>query len=272
MPLQVTDLQQHIQRFATGLTERLTDALVPLERAGDREVRQAALRQMLLYSSAAHDIATGPRPELNLVDMIVFARLCRGALERHWIPTLLGAAGSAAAEAFRAGEEELWAIAAELFDDQQRQSLRALIEDWVADHPDQVRVEGVRLSDFTAEAAAGGAHGKRAATARGLLKSISSATQAADQALTLAERGMYLLHRLPFLIRLQIRLAASEIMTEATLRLRGGGEALEGQLRWMGARLLRAAPLIALAGAGFALVRRLRARHTARPRLLARMR
>jgi hypothetical protein len=47
-------------------------------------VSDTALRETLIYVSSAIEIATGPLPSVNLVDMLVFLRLCRVAVERHW--------------------------------------------------------------------------------------------------------------------------------------------------------------------------------------------
>ncbi|HVJ21712.1 MAG TPA: hypothetical protein VM686_40185, partial [Polyangiaceae bacterium] len=52
-------------------------------------------------------------------------------------------------------------------------------------------------------------------SASGLLGSVKAATQAADQALLLSDRAMFLATRMPFLVRLQARLGAQEIVADS---------------------------------------------------------
>ena len=84
--LSAEELQESLQRFTTQFADRITQAMDELERASPPGVRDEALRKNLLYVSSALEISTGPDPEVNLLDMFVFVRLCRTALERHWIP------------------------------------------------------------------------------------------------------------------------------------------------------------------------------------------
>jgi hypothetical protein len=212
------ELQQDVERYASQLTERVTQALEPLERSPDAAISDTALRQNLLSASAAVDIATGPFPEVNLLDMLVFVRLSRGVVEEYWVPEVYGAAGEDLEDAYRKSEEELWSLADKILDEPRKRELMDLIDQWKIANPGQVRVEGVRLGDFSV--AAGEAARARAARAKGLLSSVRSATQAADQALLLAERARFLVYRTPFLVRLQVRLAAREIVSDTVSQLR----------------------------------------------------
>ena len=80
------ELQQDIERFASGFMDQVAEAGAPLGQAPDPALREAATRQVLLYGSSILDIATGSIPEVNLLDMIVFVRLSHDALqEQHWV-------------------------------------------------------------------------------------------------------------------------------------------------------------------------------------------
>jgi hypothetical protein len=233
------ELQQELQRFATQFIDRVTQATEVLGRSPRVEVGDEALRKNLLYVSSAMEIASGPFPEINLLDMIVFVRLSRTVLDRHWIPSLYGQQGNDLAEVFARSERELTDLASRALSAAQRQQLANLADTWLADNPDQVRVEGVRLADFAA--AAGSAAAGRAGQARGLLASVKSATRTANHALLLSERGLFLFHRLPFLWRLQARLGAREILNDALVRMTEGPEspaARAKQLVGRGALLL----------------------------------
>jgi hypothetical protein len=217
------ELQQQMQRFATQFTERITQATEALEESSHRrDVRHEALRKNLRYIAAALEIATGPTAEINLVDMIVFVRLARGVLERHWIPELYGDDGAELVQIFAKSEEELAGVAASALSSAQRQELATLIDTWLAENPNQFRVEGIRFSDFSAAA---GAAGERAMQVTGFLSSVKTATRTANQALQLSERVLFLVNRLPSLWRLQARLSAREMLGDAIAELSEGPQA-----------------------------------------------
>ena len=213
------ELQQELERFTTQFADRITQATARLDRSSRESVRDEALRKNLLYVSSAIEIATGPYPEINILDMVVFIRLSRTVLERHWIPTLYGQDGVGLDEVFAKAESELSAIAAQALSPKQREELEVLIDAWLEDNPAQVRVEGVRLADFAA--AAGSAAAERVGRAKGLLSSMKGAARTANQAMILSERALFLVHRLPFLWRLQARLGAREILADAITQLSG---------------------------------------------------
>jgi hypothetical protein len=210
--MQDTELQQLVQRQVSQFCDRVAQALAPLEESPQREVSDTALSEALLYVSSAIDIATGPCPEVNLLDLFVFLRLCRDTLERHWIPKVYGEQGADVAAAFSKAEDDLWKAAASLFNESRKRELEELVAGWQAENPEQFRVEGVRLDDFLRQ-------GSRDRQARGILSGVKAAIKSADQARLLAERGIFLVNRLPFLWRLQARVTAREIVSDLASRL-----------------------------------------------------
>ncbi len=242
------ELQQELQRFVTQFTDRITQATATLERSLRPSIRDEALEKNLLYVSSAMEIATGPTAEINLLDMIVFVRLSRTVLERHWIPELYGEEGADLVEVFARSERELWSVAERAMSPEQREQLAALIEAWLAENRAQVRVEGVRLADFSAAA---GAASERALQARGLLSSVKKATQAANLALLLSERVLFLFNRMPFLWRLQARLGAREMLGDAVAQLSEGPQAPITRLTGQAQHLMRRGlTYVALLGGG----------------------
>ena len=251
------ELQQQLERFTTQFSDRITQAAAELEQSTDPAVRDESLRKNLLYVSSAIEIATGPNPELNILDMVVFVHLSRAILEKHWIPRLYGREGAMLADVFAKAEEELSDVAAHSLDPEQRSQLVALADDWLAENPGQVRVEGVRLADFSA--AAGGAAADRAGKARGLLASVKAAAHTANQAMVLSDRYLFLVHRLPSMWRLQARLAAREMLADAVLQLSGGPRSPVVRFANEAQRLARRGLLfVGVAGAGGVLLWRLR--------------
>jgi len=215
--MQDAQLQQHVQRQASQFCERIMQAMAPLEESSRREIRDSAMSGCLLYVSSAIEIASGPLPELNLLDLFVFMRLCRDAFESHWIPRLYGELGQEVLTALLKSEHDLADVLDLAFGEGRRSELEVLVDDWNMDNPGQFRVEGVRLDDFAHHAGRGAR--ERSERARGLLSSIKSATQSADRALLLAERAIFLGNRMPFLLRLQVRLACREVTADIVASL-----------------------------------------------------
>jgi hypothetical protein len=209
------ELRQQLQRFSTVFADRVTQATESMERSPRMQVRDEALRKNLRYTSSAVEIAAGPFAGVNLLDMMAFIRLSRAALERHWIPELYGEEGAGLREVFARSEAELRELAQTALTMEQRDQLDQIIDGWLEENPEQVRVEGIRLTDFSAQA--GTAAAATAAKAKGLLASVTSATQTANQALLVSERALFLLNRMPFLWRLQARLAAREMVRDVPL-------------------------------------------------------
>jgi hypothetical protein len=216
-PVTQVEVQQDVQRFTSQFIDRVNQAAGPLTAKEVQPARrEVAMRQTVLYLSSALDIASGPYPEINLVDMLVFLKLSGDALESHWNPTVFGDDGRDLLAAFRTSEEACWAMSDRLLAFEVQQTVRNLIVEWQAKHPGQYRVEAVRFNEFAERA--GEVSAERQKQARGLMGQVRQATRTADEALLLAERGMFLANRMPFLIRLQARLGVYETTSDALAR------------------------------------------------------
>lgn len=210
------ELQRSIQRSTGEFLDGVAEVIESFQRQ-DGVHRKAALRRGLVYGASALDIATGPEAELNLLDMLVFLALSRSALERHWIPVVLGAEAKPLVAVFTSSERQLWQVSDRILSEAQQTRLRALIADWGTAHADRTRVEWVRFADVATEL--GDVARDRADATRGLLGGVRGAIQTADRAVMLGERAMFLGHRIPFLLRLQARLGASEVLEDGVRAL-----------------------------------------------------
>jgi hypothetical protein len=168
------------------------------------------LKHRLTYISSALDISLGPSPEANLLDMIAFIELSRSALERYWIPKVFGQRGLPLKKAFDVCAEEIWNIASKVLNPHQRKVLESIIQRWIRENPNQIFVEGVRLSQFSYTA---GAKAKQNEVG-GILASVGRATVAADEAILLGQRALYYAQRAPFLMRLQAQASVQELTEE----------------------------------------------------------
>jgi hypothetical protein len=208
------ELQEDLQRFTGQFMDRIAQAMdeVLATDANDAAADQA-LRLGLLYGTSALDIAAEPLPALGVVDMMVFLRLNHQVLLEHWVPNGLGERGQSFVQAFERAEEQLSPIADKILDSAQQKTIYALVDDWRRANPKMFRVEAVRLTDFSKYAGAEAT--ARAEELGGVLASVKAATQTADQALLLGERAMFLATRMPFLLRLQVRVAGRDEMRDA---------------------------------------------------------
>jgi signal transduction histidine kinase len=118
-------------------------------------------------------------------------------------------------------------MSAPVLDAEGRAKLESLIADWRRENPNQYRVERVRLMDFAQHA--GRVEEERAKAAGGILSNVKQATQTVDQALLLGERAVFMAHRMPFLVRLQGRVGAREMLSDAVSELRSPTSELMGR-------------------------------------------
>lgn len=204
------ELQDHLIRFSGNFAESLRGAFSTLDNSPSIDVRQAALDQRLRYSTAALDIALGPIPENNLLDMIVFFELCKDVLHDYWIPQIYGPAGQTVLAAFTTAESQLDRLGSRVLTDQEIALLDQITSDWRQEHPKQTDVEGVRMTEFSEETGARAKERQRELT--GIQASVSGLMHSADQAVMLGERALYYAQRAPFLMRLQAKVAATELV------------------------------------------------------------
>jgi hypothetical protein len=210
------ELQDALLRFEGRFSARLRLAFEPMASSKDAAVRIRAARDLVDYQASALDIVTGPTPESNLLDIVTFIELAKEACWTKWNVDVHGAHGTAVAAALDAAAEDVWRIARTLLDPQQEETLREIIRQWRGENPD-VDVAGVRLAAFSA--VAGEAASRAEASAHGLLAQVRRGVDAADQARLLGERALFVAHRMPFLIRLQAKLVASEVFEEIASQL-----------------------------------------------------
>ncbi len=203
------ELRHEIMRFAGRSAERVDDAYFKLEEHFKTpKARRAALENSSAYVTSALDIAIGPNPEVNMLDMVVFVTLTRIVVEEYWVPKVFGDEAKILVEVFRNNEAEIWSIAGKVLTPQQQQELRDLIRQWRDRDPDRVYVEAARFGDFAwfmgeselAKAQEGG----------GFL-GIKGVTREVSEARMLAERAMFYAQRVPWIVRSMVRLLLLDV-------------------------------------------------------------
>ncbi len=233
------ELQDDLMRFEGRFAARLVTAFRPLVESPDRLTRLQATRDELAFVAAALDIAVGSTPEIDLLDMLTLVSLGRDAMGRRWNVERWGEAALRVADAFRASMEDISAVAARVVSRDAEAELREVISEWQRENPDQDDVAGVRLSAYAKYRTGSNTN------SGGLFALLRGASQTADTAVLLGDRALYTTQRLPYLVRLHVRLAGSEIVADAQRAMKGvllkavlygGGFAVIGATSWFLAR------------------------------------
>jgi len=201
-------LRQEVLRFA----DRYMSAVgsFGLERVEDTsrspEERLASLRLAHSFNTAALDIAIGPSPVVNLLDMMVLTSLTRRRAEARMevggfyrredlaavVPTLVIV------------EDDIWQLGALVLKPAQLSSLRDLIDAWLREHPGLEYVADVRLAAFAAS------HGHEELAevwvlgfvpGLNLAPELGQASEAVDETRLLLERYLVYFKHLPGIVR-----------------------------------------------------------------------
>jgi len=178
--------------------------------AATSQKRSAVLRLQLDYLAAIVDIAIGPEPELNLVDMIVLVTLMRITLEDYWVPEVFGVRGEKLLETVRRIETDVWAAAPMILKEEQQEELRDLIDEWRENNPDQYYISSIRLTDLARAEMRSSKKGKKYS---GFLAEVKVASNAIDEFTLVAQQLLVYLGVLPVMAVMETELAFYEIMS-----------------------------------------------------------
>jgi len=199
-------LQLDIMRFADEYSGRVADQVVAFQRdTDDPSERLVAQTWLVTQATAAFTIATGPNPELNAIDMLIFATLSRMVIDDHWIDELYGSRADGVRAVHQALENRAWAMANELLTPAQSSELRSSIDKWHQQNPHQRAVAYIHLDDFafaTTSVRSGTASTGSVFSFLGIdpLSNLDPAVRQLTQARQLAERALFYGQRTPKLV------------------------------------------------------------------------
>ena len=208
------DVQQDVMRFADRFDAQIVQASHDATaRAGTPDARMKNLAWSIPARMSALTIATGPNPYMNLVDMLVLARLGRMVHEEHH-PAAGDddEAGVGVVEAFKNLEKDIWTVAQRTLDQKQLEAISAIVETWHEENPDQTITSFVRLPNFERLLSMNRDQGKNLFEQLGDLLSLDPlsglepAKREVAEARLLGERTLYYAQRAPQLISAQAEL------------------------------------------------------------------
>jgi Tfp pilus assembly protein PilE len=203
--------QLSVMRFADEYAARVDDQITAFQQANnDPAERFASQTWLVTQATAVFTIAAGPSPQLNAIDMLIFASLSRMVVEDRWAGELYGKRVESLLATHRTLEERIWNSAAAQLSEEQIDELRSSIEDWHREHPLDRVVPFIHLDDLAL------ATRRRARTASGTgsifsflgidpLSNLDPAVREIAQTRQLAERAVYYGQRAPKLVSMEMR-------------------------------------------------------------------
>ncbi len=202
-----------IMNYADFFVGRISEKVETLKVGVEDPVARKKLNLgRLRYAQAAYDIAAGPNPGINVIDMIVLVTLFRmkadETREEEYEPLI-----DELRAPLRDLETKIWRIAERVLSKEQRDELGALIDQWYEDHPDVRYVDTIRFEDWAAGRGVKQAVRKRSSL---LFNAVGDISEQVDQAMLAADRLTYLLQRMPTLARWQAELVYNEVAASPT--------------------------------------------------------
>jgi hypothetical protein len=143
------ELSNNIVTYAKNYIATVRQAYNKLEEQANTPQSRFAVQQRKIDDiTAVFNVATGPDPKMNLLDMVVFVSLGRASLEHYWIPQHFDNRADELLQTFNKLEKEVWDLAGRVLTPEHQQDLRALLQDWHKNNPDLYVTFHVRFSDF----------------------------------------------------------------------------------------------------------------------------
>lgn len=206
--------QALVMGMADDYIASLGESVYLLTRSGKLDSKGRWLAQSFLRNGvgASLDIAVGPNPPVNLLDLLVLTALQSWSFEAHWIPAGIGDAGLPALDRLKRAEAEVWDSAREILSEDQLRTLRKLIETWTAENSDRTVVALVRFKEFADERRMSSMSLR--GEAQGLLQEVGEASAAVDDARLLGERLLWFAGRYPYLLGEQTELTAYRLIDQ----------------------------------------------------------
>jgi hypothetical protein len=211
------ELQQRLLRFTDSFQTGLAASLERVRREGTKVDLKTILQWKLVLSQTAVTIASGANAQVNLLDMTVFVKLVRLAVEVRWRPDDVGPAGQTVQDVCRNADEEITKLSTTIMTAEQQQELQLALEEWHRNHPLPEEILSARTAGFAGEVVA---KSKSKAKSGGMfdflsldpLANLDPAVREITQTRLFAERALFVAERLPTILRWQAELLSVNML------------------------------------------------------------
>jgi len=214
---ELLQLQLSVMRFADEYTVRVAEQIAAFQRGtDDAGERLTAQGWIVSQATAAFTIASGPNPELNAIDMLVFASLSRMVIEDRWVAELYNGRAEGLLAAHKALEDRAWRSSGELLTAEQQGELRSSLDAWHRENPLLRAVPFIHLEDFafaTSMTRTGTSSTGSVFSFLGIdpLSNLDPAVRELAQTRQLAERAVYYGQRTPKLLGMEVQRLVFEL-------------------------------------------------------------
>jgi hypothetical protein len=218
LKLQTQERQARGMRFADEYVGRVVEETTRF-RADFRgpDAQRLLLDWTLTQSNFAYTMAAGPSPLVNILDLVTLAVLSRMVVEDTLVPQY-PQQGAALLELHRDLEAKAWKLTDDVLTPAQAEEFRGVLAQWRRQNPKVNSVAFIHFIDFAK--AIGRPSPGEIAPPGGLfaflgldpLASLDPAVRQLEQTRLLAERTIYYLQRVPYILNLQVDRASSELL------------------------------------------------------------
>jgi exonuclease VII small subunit len=213
----VQEVQTDVMRFADRLDATIVQTAHDMAQREEKDprARMRSLAWSIPKRTAALTIASGPNPNLNLLDMLVLVTLGRMVQEERRASGIEEEdedTGVTISEAFATLEADIWAVARKTLDEKKLAAIREVIETWHDENPEQRITTFVRLPNFERLLATNRVRDKNVFEELGSLLSLDPlaglepAKREVAEARLLGERTLFYAQRAPLIFSAQAEL------------------------------------------------------------------
>jgi hypothetical protein len=221
MPVDPAMLQTELQRYADDFIGRVSAALDEyVARIGTPEARSQALVWRLSVDSSVLSIVSGPNPTANLLDFVAIATLMRVFLEEQQTNTIARSALQPWLVTSLSLETNAWKLAEQILNPTHQRQLRNAIAQWHRNNADVRFSFFARPQEFAAvirqTREKEGTAGANVFSMVGLDPTVGldPAVREVTRSRLFAERAMFIVQRMPYLVRWHIELLADQLLRE----------------------------------------------------------
>ncbi len=217
---QLATIRTEVINFADMFFDKVADATYTVAGlAGTPQARVDTALWRIHYCTSAIQIATGPNPKANLIDMVTMVSLGRMAMEGAAVEQVLGTHTRILQNTFRRMEQQGWEIARRYLTREQLSELRRYIDACHEKYPKSVLVGNVRLAEYANIRAKSGNKKSIGSELLGILvfdpfSGLDPAVREVEALRDFADRSMLQMERFPIIMRWQMEMLYNRMLQE----------------------------------------------------------
>jgi len=225
-------LQTEVERYADEFTSRTVLAVDDHpRRARTEDARRTALNGKLALSTSAFSIASAPNPFASMLDFVALATVMRRILEEEWTKSAEGDAYVPWLETARALEGEAWSVTEGILNAEQKAELIAVIDRWHRSNDSVSILFFARPQELTGLFRQFLKGKEKTSSLLGLVgldptAALDPAVREVARTRLLAERALYTMQRMPYVLRWHVEVLAARIFEREEIRTALAGTTL----------------------------------------------